>query len=460
MGNPPHAISVLLNVIDFIALLMSVGFLTYVALIVIPYVRRTPQGLGCASNFDWHLLVPCRDEETVIGNTIAQLRARFPGAHLWAIDDASVDGTAREIQSQMTPESLVHLVSRRLPEAREGKGAALNAAYNALDRWLPTDTDRSRVIVGVIDADGVPAANCLDICSDKHLLGDTEVSSVQVGVRMLNRHESRPFPNRGRLVNNLGRTLIRMQDLEFSAPIAAIQLTRRFTRTVALGGNGQFTRIRALDAVRERYGKPWGDALLEDYQLSLHLLLTGHRIEYTPDTHVAQEGLPNLRRLLAQRTRWGQGNMQCSRYISDLWACENLPKKGKVEVTYYLLAPWLQLVGTFVYLIPFLLSCMFAMQMASSQALPAWGGIPSTLLHVLIGIGPFALWGPLYARHHEPAITFRGSIGCGAIYSVYVLMLFYITSWRAFFRIIRRRNTWAKTRRNGETNRGPVAIER
>jgi hypothetical protein len=43
-----------------------------------------------------------------------------------------------------------------------------------------------------------------------------------------------------------------------------------------------------------------------DYELSLHLMMTGHRNEYTQDTWVDQEALPDLRRLVRQRTRWGQ----------------------------------------------------------------------------------------------------------------------------------------------------------
>jgi glycosyltransferase involved in cell wall biosynthesis len=37
--------------------------------------------------------VPCRDEEAVIGDTVGYLRAAFPSAHVWVIDDDSDDGT-------------------------------------------------------------------------------------------------------------------------------------------------------------------------------------------------------------------------------------------------------------------------------------------------------------------------------------------------------------------------------
>ena len=94
----------------------------------------------------------------------------------------------------------------------------------------------------MIDADGRPAANCLDVIAGGDLFGDPVVGSVQIQVRMMNRDDPRPFPQRGRLVNALGQTLVRLQDLEFRVPISAIQCARRFTKSVGLGGNGQFSR--------------------------------------------------------------------------------------------------------------------------------------------------------------------------------------------------------------------------
>ena len=131
-----------------------------------------------------------------------------------------------------------------------------------------------------------------------------------------------------------------MQDLEFRVPIAAIQTTRHYTGTVGLGGNGQFTRISALDTLAGVDGGPWRGTLLEDYELSLHLTLTGHRNEFTQDTYVDQEALPYFRRFVRQRTRWGQGTMQCGVYLRQLWTSPYVSVLGALEATYYLLQPW------------------------------------------------------------------------------------------------------------------------
>jgi hypothetical protein len=77
------------------------------------------------------------------------------------------------------------------------------------------------------------------------------------------------------------------------------------------------------------------------------------------------------------------------------------------------------------------------------------GGWMIMLLYLVGGAGPFVLWGPMYRRKCERRTGLAASVGLGFAYSLYVF-IFYITSWRAFVRILRRRNEWFKTRRNAE----------
>jgi 1,2-diacylglycerol 3-beta-glucosyltransferase len=433
-----------------IALLMSVAFITYTVIIVVHYLRSRPATPGDGSTLSWHLFVPALNEEKVIGETVDYLRGTFPAAHVWVIDDDSGDQTAPIVAARALADPLVHLVSRRQPDARTGKGDALNSAYWALNAWLPLSTDRARLVVGVIDADGRPAPNCLDVCAGKRLFGDPAVGSVQVMVRMMNRNDAWHFPRRGRLVNFLGQTLVRLQDLEFAAPLSAIQLTRRSTKTVGLGGNGQFSRLSGLDDVIDSRGRPWRGALLEDYELSLHLMMAGHRNEYTEDTYVDQEGLPGIRRLIRQRTRWGQGTMQCGSYLRQLWTSPHVSAIGALEATYYLFQPWLQLVGTFVYPVP--LAVFIANYMAGPAQMRAWlvaGGWMIVVYYLALGAGPFIAWGPAYRKRFEQRIDLVSALGLGVGYSLFVLLL-YVSSWRALVRILRGRNEWFKTRRNAE----------
>jgi 1,2-diacylglycerol 3-beta-glucosyltransferase len=449
------AMQVVVALAQAIALLMSVAFITYILIIVVTLRRYGASTPGEPRSLGWHLFVPALNEELVIGDTIDFLRKAFPEAHLWVIDDASDDHTSAIVGFRAQFDPMVHAVSRRFPEARTGKGAALNAAYRALNEWLPSGVDRRRTIIGVIDADGRPAPNCLSVCAGETLFGDPEVGSVQILVRMMNRNDRRPFPHRGRFVNAFGHILVQMQDLEFRVPISAIQITRRLTRTVGLGGNGQFSRLSALDVVADETGVPWRGALLEDYELGLHLLMTGHRNEYTRATYVDQEGLPDIRRLIRQRTRWGQGTMQCGTYLPQLWSSPYVSKLGALEATYYLIQPWLQIVGTIVYPVP---GAVFIANYATGPtAISGWlisgGGWMLLFFYLAAGIGPFVLWGPIYWMRCERDIGIVRAIGLGIGFSLFVL-IFYVTSWRAFFRIIRHREDWFKTRRNAEFTSG------
>jgi cellulose synthase/poly-beta-1,6-N-acetylglucosamine synthase-like glycosyltransferase len=250
-----------------------------------------------------------------------------------------------------------------------------------------------------------------------------------------------------------------MQDLEFRTAIAAIQKSRGYTGTISMGGNGQFARLSALDSIAGPAGQPWRGSLLEDFELGVHLLTRGWRTGFTMDTHVDQEGLYSLRRFLVQRTRWGQGTMQCARYVRRIWDSEHLTTLGAAEMLYYLAQPWLQLLGTLVYPIPFVLLA------GRTVAAPGWvwqwftGG--AWILFVVygsFGVLPFVIWGPIYWWKCERKGGFLRALAYGACYAAYIYT-FYITSWRAVFRLVRGRNGWAKTRRNAEAPDGVIALD-
>ncbi|WP_405014695.1 glycosyltransferase [Kitasatospora sp. NBC_01539] len=440
--------------------LLSAVFLVYVLLLAIPFARRRPDGPGDAGKFVWHLFIPCRDEEAVIGHTVAYLRAHLPQAHVWVIDDDSGDATAALVTAAAAGDPMVHLVQRRRPDARTGKGHALNAAWAALDRTLPSGPDRDRVIVGVVDADGRPAADCLDAVSADHLFGDPRVGAVQVEVRMVNRHDRRPLPDRGRLANLYARTLVRMQDIEFRVPMAALQLARRSTATVCLGGNGQFTRATALDTLAEQHGRPWNGALLEDYELGVQLLLAGWRNAFCPETYVDQEGLFHTRRYLTQRTRWTQGGMQCARYLPQVWRSRHIGTAGVAEIGYHLAQPWMHLLGTLLYPVPLVLTAAACIaEPERTGAIMAHGGwlLPAAL--AAVAFAQFAVWGPLYRARAERGAPLGRSLLWGLAYIPYMYVM-YLTTWRALVRLMTGRSGWAKTRRNAEApTAGPVATE-
>jgi 1,2-diacylglycerol 3-beta-glucosyltransferase len=447
------AIDPLLGLTQAIAIAMSMAFVTYVFLIVVPFLRRRRVAGGNSAEWQWHFLVPCRDEESVIGGTIRYLRAHFPSAHLWIVDDDSEDDTVPVVEALR--DELVHLVRRTRPNARLGKGEALNAGYRAVRQWLGDDADPMSTIVVVVDADGRPAPNCLDICVADHLFGDDGVGAVQIDVRMSNRGIAQQSARGFRRWR--GKLLVRMQDLEFRSAIAAIQYSRKFTGTISMGGNGQFTRLAALDSIAGDDGRPWGGCLLEDFELGVHLLTAGWRTGFSNDTHVDQEGLYSVRRFLAQRTRWSQGTMQCSRYVPRIWRSDHLSTIGSAEMIYYLAQPWMQLIGSIVYPIPMVILAVSTAQ--EPQVTWSWftdGAWMFFAIYGTVGILPFVIWGPIYWMRCERRGSVMRGVGWGLAYAVYIYS-FYITSWRALFRLVRGRNGWAKTRRNDHEARAETA---
>ncbi|GAA3050448.1 glycosyltransferase family 2 protein [Kitasatospora albolonga] len=450
----------LIAIAQSLSLVLCGIFILYVATLIRAYRGWRPQAPGRSEDFQWHFLIPCRDEEAVIGQTVTGLRGKFPGAHLWVIDDDSDDQTGAIVEAFASGDDRVHLVSRKRPEARTGKGDALNAAYRALEAWLPPDADPHGVVVGVFDADGLPAPECLDVCAAPHLFGDPTVGAVQIEVRILNLNERHLLPEKGRAANLFARTLLRMQDIEFRVPIAALQLVRRRIGTVGMGGNGQFTRLSALRDIDEGNGIPWRGSLLEDFELGLHVLLAGWRNEYTRDTYVEQEGLFDLKRLITQRTRWGQGNMQCSRYMPDAWSSYHVTNAGVSELTYYLIQPWLQILGTFVYPLPLLAVGITALfDPAGLQSFLMDGGWALFAAYLVVGAGQFAVWAFLYVAANERQSGWWRAAGWGMAYVLYTYK-FYVTSWKAMMRILTGRSGWSKTRRNAEISfDGPIAKE-
>ncbi|WP_051173668.1 glycosyltransferase family 2 protein [Amycolatopsis orientalis] len=450
------------TVIEVFTYISSAVFITYVCAIVVPFVNRRKYAEGNADEFEWHIFVPCRDEEAVIGDTIFRLRATFPDAHVWVIDDDSHDGTARVVTALMyaagDPDPQLHLVRRRPPQARTGKGDALNAAYQELDAWLGKHLSREKIIVGVVDADGVLAPNCLDVCAADHLFGNGAVGAVQIEVQMLNQNVEPDWPSRPKRWAAL--KLVQLQDMEFRTAISAVQHSRAYAGTVAMGGNGQFTRMSALHSIARGTGQPWRGLLLEDYELGLHLLMAGWRTAATSDTHVSQEGLYSLRRFITQRTRWGQGTMQCIRYLPAVWRSSYFGAVGVAEVGYYLVQPWLQLVGIAVYPIPFMLLLWQVISDPSAKVTAvSGGGWLMLVLFAVLATGPFVIWGFIYQFQCRRQRGLFTGLGMGLGFALYVCT-FYVTSLRAVWRIIRGQHGWAKTRRNAEAVSGrEIAIE-
>ncbi len=439
MGNTTDLVLVTINNGAF---LLCVLFLAYVILIIVPFVRRKPAQRGDSDDFRWHFIIPCLNEEAVIDSTVRRLIADFPEAYVWCVDDGSTDATPELLAALAARCKRVQVVTRRLPDARQGKGPALNAGWQALNGCRPAYVDPAEVIVGVVDADGQLDTRCLETIAGPAFFGDPGVGAVQIQVRVLD------LPARAR--RRFARLLVRLQDVEFTVVIAAMQTLRRHVGSVGLGGNGQFTRLSALNTIAERHGTPWHGALLEDFELGLHVLLVGNRTEYCHDTWVSQEGLPTLRTLIRQRSRWAQGAMQCTRYLRPVLRSPGITNFGAAEISYFLLLPWMQLIGGVIYVVATVVVLFYALTAVGgpSQWFQAdgWGLLP---LFILFGLGPLVVWGPVYRTTRARGLSRTRAIALGMANWPYSYV-HHVATWWAFIRVLRSRHDWKKTEREAD----------
>lgn len=412
--------------------------LSYTLSVFVMSRRKRPEALSAPETLYFVFVLPCLNEELVIGRSLDRL-LELPGDNyaVLVIDDGSDDRTAEIVAPY--PMDRVWLLQRTAPEARQGKGHALNAAYRymrdsgVLDGHRPED-----VIVCILDADGRIEPNALFEVG--HFFRNPLAGAVQIGVRMFNKGES---------------LLTRLQDFEFVTFTEIFQRGRRKFGSVGLGGNGQFTRFTAL---RDLGDAPWTDCLTEDLDLGLRLLALGWENNFCPTTHVSQQAVNNFRRLLRQRSRWFQGHLQCWKRIPNI-LFSDLPDRTVSDLLWHLVSPGLVLAMSFP-------MAMFALSLGSAtvtdphglwHALSAHGGLLIVFWYLLsFGLAPF--YGFSYwLRDRDTGLV--KAIFFAHAYNLYSY-LWFVAGWRAAFRMLLKKRGWAKTARQPEGAAAAAAMRK
>ena len=270
------------------------------------------------------ILIPCMNEEMVIKDTVRSLLAtNYDALDIYVIDDASTDNTVKEV-AEFQNNSKFHLLQRFKPEAQQGKGVALNWAYQKItESYLEQGYIFEETLITIIDADSSVSKDYFDKVN-LVFNSDFELTGLQSKVEVIN------------------RTRDVSQDLEFREIINATQSLRSKTNTVAFGGNGQFAKLSTLYSLHE---DPWTSSLVEDFDLSLRLFLSNiyniRNVQYD-DIQIRQTGIYNdWQALVKQRVRWAQGNVQTFKYLWKIMTSEELEVKQKLEFFFTLIKPWL-----------------------------------------------------------------------------------------------------------------------
>ncbi|MGL4663199.1 MAG: glycosyltransferase [Culicoidibacterales bacterium] len=380
-----------------------------------------------------YVLIPCLNEGLVIQNTLQSfLMNNNQNIQFIVIDDASSDNTAEIVNSFSDPR--LCLVQRILPLAQQGKGAALN---HALNMYVIPDVQQRKlqfhdVVVAVMDADSFVEedyfdhANILFSCN-------SDIEAIQSKVKIV--------PNTNKLWD-----LTHMQDLEFAVILNSMQGLRAKNANAALGGNGQFTRLTALDAVIK--DGPWTDSLVEDFDLSTRLTLKNvKKIVHITNLTVFQSGVQSMGKLIRQRARWAHGNMQCNKFIPRIIKSKFISLKGKFELVYFLSKPWLVISEFFIILVVTIQILLYGI--VNNDVLPLWINILMVLSLFFINF----LWSAFYLLDKEiqmlhkskPHITFITFVN-GLFLSFFMLVLNFSYIF-ALYRLLTRKVTWDKTER-------------
>jgi 1,2-diacylglycerol 3-beta-glucosyltransferase len=417
--------------VTWLGYFMALVSLYYVALFLLSTRRAARKTPPAGPPLAMLLIVPAHNEELVISGTLdALVKLDYDHYRVLVVNDGSTDDTgslARAFEST----GRVRVIDTDPEVGGRGKGAALNSGYRYLEELLSgrdpfvEGFDPEHIVIGVVDADGHLERNALHEVG--RMFADPIVGGVQMGV----------------VIGNAADGLIaRCQDLEFTGFSHLAQAARDRMGSVGLGGNGQFTRLAALESLGR---DPWTDCLTEDLDLGLHLRRLNWEIRFCRSTLVTQQGVRTVRAWLRQRTRWAQGHYQCWDHIPRLWTAPRVPFVARFDLTLYLL---------FVTFVMFVAANLlvalggalgwFTITNDFLAFIPA--GPPRNVVMELIGLSPVVMLLTRYQQHSPHALRWWELPAYGAAFGLYVY-LWTAASLMAWFRLFAGRVGWSKTAR-------------
>jgi cellulose synthase/poly-beta-1,6-N-acetylglucosamine synthase-like glycosyltransferase len=353
------------------------------------------------------VIVACHNEGSVIDALMTSLLAlEYPVGLLQVIvvDDGSTDGTGAQLDAWAAQSGRVGVVHRPASSGG-GKSGALNTGLE----------QATGEIIVVFDADHEPHADVVWRLV-RHFV-DPAVAAVQGRCEVKNPGDS-PLAHlvaldylSGYLVNEYGRQSL------FQLP--------------AYGGANCAVRAHLL---RESGG--WNvDTVTEDTDLTLRLLLGGHRVRYDVTAVDAEEGVVTFQRFWRQRYRWARGHQQVWRdYRRAVLRSPYLSLAEKVETMMFL----------FVFHLP----------VVSALGIGVIVSYTVGLAHPVDPLNTFVLWTLLFLG---PMLELSGGmlVGRADRYNAPMLILFIPVFFvsialctKAWFDgILGRRYSWVKTER-------------
>jgi len=393
-------------------------------------LSKKDPGLRATNGKEWEyvIFIPVHNEEKVIGATIRKALDLSVNAQIIVVNDGSADATGKILQNLR--DDRLHIITRNYPDAKQGKGEALNSAYAFFHthqtEWFPKHSP-DKIIITVLDADSY-----LDSAQFEYIAGmletHKELGGVQIPVTIEHPDKS---------------LLLRMQDLEFVGFSCFVQQARHWFSSLGLGGNGQFIRFSAL---LQLGSKPWTHALSEDLDIGIRLLLCGIKLGYCNAGFVHQQGLIHIMPLLKQRTRWVQGHYQSWRYLPSIWRSK-LPVLTKLDLSLYLTL----VASVLIVMVNILLNLTIVAGLVSArsvffESVTTVSPSLSRALILMLSIGPAIFFVATYNKFSRNKVPWTSWPTIIALFCVYGWIWLY-ASVAALIRLVRRQNSWVKTER-------------
>lgn len=220
------------------------------------------------------VVIPAHDEERVVGALVGDLLSQdYPSERytVWVLADRCGDDTAG-----VAARAGARVAER--PSGPDGKGELL--------RWHLAEHPLAREeALVVLDADNRVEQDLLSLLAGAVADG-AEV--VQASVLPSNLNAS-PIAAAAGLGDWMTREMVYARGRERGRP-------------VELGGTGFCITAAALAEVGG-----WSGSFTEDLDLTVRLVLAGHRVRYLPEARVWDEKPTDLRAAVGQRKRWAHG---------------------------------------------------------------------------------------------------------------------------------------------------------
>jgi len=278
-------ISFVQNFNQLLGLILALLYLYQVVYLAIGLLRRTWQDRRRPEKLRrYAALISARNEEGVIGELIASLKAQNYPAHLldvYVVADNCTDGTAEAARQAGAT------VYRRFNRVEVGKGYALDFL---LKKLAADGKENAYAGYFIFDADNIVDPNFVSEMNRTFDRGDYAAvtsyrNSKNFGQNWIAAGYSIWFLREARFVNSARQAL----DL-----------------TCHVSGTGFLLNA---DVVREKGGWPW-HLLSEDLQFSAECAIEGKKIGYCEGAMVYDEQPTSFRQSWDQRLRWSKGFYQ------------------------------------------------------------------------------------------------------------------------------------------------------